>query len=255
MIERSELWVYKKGKDEDSDKSSGNSHENFVLINQILETLADLCRQLDTSQREHYQLLLKNLDAHEEVMTLFKIPCDRKDPLVIAMEARAHDVLQEFCRGNKDNQFALHKHADFFADQLKSSKGAIETLIQIYLDNVDLCRHISAKTIQQVLSAIDAENRRVAYIRFLKTVVKPENEILHHAQNMIMDSFTTVSEDVLLFYNDEVSFTELLVQMTNDETFTQESNDLLYHLELVSLLALCTAGMNVYTEIKCQVSQ
>lgn len=34
---------------------------------------------------------------------------------------------------------------------------------------------------------------------------------------------------------------------------SQGYNDLAYHIELVDLMALLTEGMNVYTEIKCQV--
>jgi hypothetical protein len=130
----------------------------------------------------------------------------------------------------------------------------------------------------------------VPFLRFLKALVKTENAVIQHVQNLIMDSFSSVTENVLLFYNDDLSFQRLglclyvidikedgmrdknrnvhasvaylrisysnvvlVVLMQDEELLAQETNDMLYHIELVSLLALCCVGMNVYAEIRCQV--
>lgn len=58
-------------------------------------------------------------------------------------------------------------------------------------------------------------------------------------------------EDVLVFYNDRSSF-QVLVQMMNSERERADENGALaYHNTLVELLAACTEGKNVYTELKC----
>ncbi|CAJ0938463.1 unnamed protein product [Ranitomeya imitator] len=58
-------------------------------------------------------------------------------------------------------------------------------------------------------------------------------------------------EDVLIFYNDRASFPILLQMMCSERDRADESGPLAYHITLVELLAACTEGKNVYTEIKC----
>lgn len=58
-------------------------------------------------------------------------------------------------------------------------------------------------------------------------------------------------EDVLIFYNDRASFPVLLHMMCSERDRGDEGGALAYHITLVELLAACTEGKNVYTEIKC----
>ena len=60
-----------------------------------------------------------------------------------------------------------------------------------------------------------------------------------------------VGEEVLLFYNDRNSFQTLLELMRSERDRLDPASPLMYHISLVQLLALCTEGKNVYTEIKC----
>ena len=60
-----------------------------------------------------------------------------------------------------------------------------------------------------------------------------------------------VGEEILIFYNDHSSFASLLEMMQSERERSEESSPLLYHISLVRLLASCTEGKNVYTEIKC----
>lgn len=59
------------------------------------------------------------------------------------------------------------------------------------------------------------------------------------------------SHEVLVFYNDNVSFAKMLELMIESREGVQESSPLRYHISLVELLAACAEGKNVYTEIKC----
>ena len=56
---------------------------------------------------------------------------------------------------------------------------------------------------------------------------------------------------MLLFYNDKASFQTLVDLMQSERHRTDPSSPLKYHINLVQLLACCTEGKNVYTEIKC----
>ncbi|TKS73284.1 Inositol 1,4,5-trisphosphate receptor type 2 IP3 receptor isoform 2 [Collichthys lucidus] len=58
-------------------------------------------------------------------------------------------------------------------------------------------------------------------------------------------------EDVLVFYNDRSSFPVLLQMMGSEKERMDEDGALAYHNTLVELLAACTEGKNVYTELKC----
>lgn len=60
-----------------------------------------------------------------------------------------------------------------------------------------------------------------------------------------------VGEEVLLFYNDKVSFQSLVELMQSEGHRIDQNSPLIYHINLVQLLACCTEGKNVYTEIKC----
>lgn len=86
-----------------------------------------------------------------------------------------------------------------------------------------------------------------------------------------MQEMVTAGEDVLVFYNDKSSFNTFLFmqkkyrnQLKNQrypvttpiDPLNCEDPDeaicvLRYHVELVRLLAYCTMGKNVFTEIKC----
>jgi len=69
---------------------------------------------------------------------------------------------------------------------------------------------------------------------------------------MCLLQLVNAGEDVLLFYNDPASFETLVRLMRN---YVPQSGDvssaLDYHIELVRLLAYCTEGKNVFTEIHC----
>lgn len=67
-----------------------------------------------------------------------------------------------------------------------------------------------------------------------------------------MHELVNAGEDVLIFYNDKISFNyfiDLMKQYKNGNL--TDDSQLRYHIELVKLLACCTMGKNVYTEIKC----
>ena len=66
-----------------------------------------------------------------------------------------------------------------------------------------------------------------------------------------LSQLVNVGDEVLLFYNDKASFQTLIELMQSDCHRMDPSSPLLYHINLVQLLACCTEGKNVYTEIKC----
>lgn len=121
-----------------------------------------------------------------------------------------------------------------------------------------MCRNVSKQVIQAFITSISSHHRNIKYLKFLKVIVKPEGQLMNHIQNMIMDSLSTISDDVLQFYNEATSFLRLIDIMSTipDEILDNRDeaidNELIYHLELVELLSICTEGQNMHTELKCQ---
>lgn len=90
------------------------------------------------------------------------------------------------------------------------------------------------------------------YLKFLQTIVKAENQFIRRCQDMVMQELINAGEDVLVFYNDKASFHQFVQLMLQHRTGQlADTGPLRYHVELVKLLACCTMGKNVYTEIKC----
>ena len=58
------------------------------------------------------------------------------------------------------------------------------------------------------------------------------------------------SDEVLLMYNDQ-AYSKLVELMKNERGTASPNSNLLYHLNLLRLLTLCTEGKNVNTEMKC----
>lgn len=68
---------------------------------------------------------------------------------------------------------------------------------------------------------------------------------------MVMQELINAGEEVLVFYNDKTSFNQFVSMMQKQKGNLSDDSPLKYHVELVKLLACCTMGKNLYTEIKC----
>ncbi|XP_045481251.1 inositol 1,4,5-trisphosphate receptor isoform X2 [Harmonia axyridis] len=288
-VEKSELWVYKsrsiddhsstikKNKDDDEEtiiKLSSRSilekkgsainldvgpplqqeqADEYKKIQQILMRMNKLCIQTSPSglikPRKHEQRLLRNVGVHTVVLDLLQIPYDEKEDVRMNELMRlAHEFLQNFCLGNQQNQVLLYKHLDLF---LNPGIREAQTVCAIFQDNSTLCNEVNEKVIQHFVHCIETHERHVQYLKFLQTVVKAENQFIRKCQDMVMQELVNAGEDVLIFYNDKASFSHFIEMMRSERHCMDEGSSLKYHVELVKLLACCTMGKNVYTEIKC----
>ncbi|XP_028628908.1 inositol 1,4,5-trisphosphate receptor type 1 isoform X7 [Grammomys surdaster] len=272
IVEKSELWVYKgQGPDEPMDGASGeNEHKkteegsnkplkhestssyNYRVVKEILIRLSKLCVQESASvrkSRKQQQRLLRNMGAHAVVLELLQIPYEKaEDTKMQEIMRLAHEFLQNFCAGNQQNQALLHKHINLFLNP-----GILEavTMQHIFMNNFQLCSEINERVVQHFVHCIETHGRNVQYIKFLQTIVKAEGKFIKKCQDMVMAELVNSGEDVLVFYNDRASFQTLIQMMRSERDRMDENSPLMYHIHLVELLAVCTEGKNVYTEIKC----
>ncbi|XP_069862112.1 inositol 1,4,5-trisphosphate-gated calcium channel ITPR1-like isoform X2 [Dipodomys merriami] len=272
IVEKSELWVYKgQGPDEPMEGVSGeNEHKkaeegnnksqkhestssyNYRVVKEILIRLSKLCVQESASvrkSRKQQQRLLRNMGAHAVVLELLQIPYEKaEDTKMQEIMRLAHEFLQNFCAGNQQNQALLHKHINLFLNP-----GILEavTMQHIFMNNFQLCSEINERVVQHFVHCIETHGRNVQYIKFLQTIVKAEGKFIKKCQDMVMAELVNSGEDVLVFYNDRASFQTLIQMMRSERDRMDENSPLMYHIHLVELLAVCTEGKNVYTEIKC----
>ncbi|CAG9759584.1 unnamed protein product [Ceutorhynchus assimilis] len=285
-VEKSELWVYKsksdehgsgkKNKEEEDDappskppmlsvlEKKGSAinldvgppllqeqAEEYKKIQLILIRMNKLCTQESpmVKPRKHEQRLLRNVGVHTVVLDLLQVPYDEKEDIRMNELMRlAHEFLQNFCLGNQQNQILLYKQLDLF---LNPGIREAQTVCSIFQDNPTLCNEENEKVIQDFVRFIETHGRHVQYLKFLQTIVKADNQFIRKCQDMVMQELINAGEEVLVFYNDKASFNHFVEMMRSERHCMDESSPLKYHVELVKLLACCTMGKNVYTEIKC----
>ncbi|XP_036023075.1 inositol 1,4,5-trisphosphate receptor type 3 [Onychomys torridus] len=268
MVEKSELWVDKKGslkgeegeagatkdkKERPSDEEGflqphgEKSSENYQIVKGILERLNKMCG-VGEQMRKKQQRLLKNMDAHKVMLDLLQIPYDKGDNKMLEILRYTHQFLQKFCAGNPGNQALLHKHLQLF---LTPGLLEAETMQHIFLNNYQLCSEISEPVLQHFVHLLATHGRHVQYLDFLHTVIKAEGKYVKKCQDMIMTELTNAGDDVVVFYNDKASLAHLLDMMKAARDGVEDHSPLMYHISLVDLLAACAEGKNVYTEIKC----
>ncbi|KAF0035322.1 hypothetical protein F2P81_013080 [Scophthalmus maximus] len=271
IVEKSELWVYKrqgedgmdgegpsesdskkKGDSLDKKSSESTSSYNYRVVKEILLRLSKLCVQEGSSGRKskkQQQRLLRNMGAHSVVLELLQIPYEKgEDVRMQEIMKTAHEFLQNFCAGNQQNQTLLHKHINLFLNP-----GILEavTMQHIFMNNFQLCSEINERVVQHFVHCTESHGRHVQYLKFLQTIVKAENKFIKKCQDIVMAELVNSGEDVLVFYNDRASFQTLVQMMRSERDRMDENSALMYHIHLVELLAVCTEGKNVYTEIKC----
>ncbi|XP_060734023.1 inositol 1,4,5-trisphosphate receptor type 2 isoform X1 [Tachysurus vachellii] len=273
-VEKSELWVEKNGgygtedttetqtKEQINEEAGilspvqdgnikpqidSNKANNYNIVKDILLRLSKLCYPSKKS-RVQQQRLLKNMGAHTVVLDLLQIPYEAGDEKMKEIMTLAHTFLQNFCNDNVQNQILLHKHLNLFL-----TPGILEakTMRYIFQNNYHLCNEISDRVVHHFVHCIETHGRRVPYLRFLQTIVKADGKYVKKCQDKVMTELVNAGEEVLVFYNDRASFPTLLQLMSSEAERTDEDGALAYHNNLVELLAACTEGKNVYTEIKC----
>ncbi|XP_072571400.1 inositol 1,4,5-trisphosphate-gated calcium channel ITPR1 isoform X5 [Paramormyrops kingsleyae] len=271
IVEKSELWVYKRQGESmdtgdgpssemeqkgdsgsDKKKQESTSSYNYRIVKEILLRLSKLCVQEGSSgkkSKKQQQRLLRNMGAHAVVLELLQIPYEKGEDLRMQEIMKlAHEFLQNFCAGNQQNQALLHKHINLFLNP-----GSLEalTMQHIFMNNFQLCSEINERVVQHFVHCIETHGRHVQYLKFLQTIVKAENKFIKKCQDIVMAELVNSGEDVLVFYNDRASFQTLVQMMRSERDRMDENSPLIYHIHLVELLAICTEGKNVYTEIKC----
>ncbi|XP_065845559.1 inositol 1,4,5-trisphosphate-gated calcium channel ITPR1-like isoform X2 [Oscarella lobularis] len=231
-------------------KAVAKATKNYRTVIDILMRLGNLCKPKGVAKHcYNEQRLLRNMGAHTVVLDLLQVPYDKNEDVRMRDVLQlAHVFLQNFCFGYKPNQALLYRSLSLFMQSTEDNIIETETMRAIFLNNSDLCQKMTEPVVQHVIQSI-SKDRRVVYLQFLQTIVKAEETHLRKVQDMVMRELVNGGDDVLVFYGDAKGFQRFVELMQCDD---EQDGELDYHINLVKLLALCTEGKNVYTEIKCQ---
>ncbi|KAM4748677.1 LOW QUALITY PROTEIN: inositol 1,4,5-trisphosphate-gated calcium channel ITPR2 [Rhinophrynus dorsalis] len=227
-VEKSELWVEKSNSYESEEMGEGqakdgkeqinedqsilsplqdgskkpqidsNKANNYKIVKEILIRLSRLCSQ-SKKGRNQQQRLLKNMGAHSVVLDLLQIPYEKTDEKMNEIMTLAHNFLQNFCRGNPQNQILLHKKLSLF---LTPGLLEAETMRHIFLNNYHLCNEISDRVVQHFVHCVETHGRHVEYLRFLQTIVKADGKYVKKCQDVVM---TEVDNPALFWFSRHIS--------------------------------------------------
>lgn len=128
----------------------------------------------------------------------------------------------------------------------------METIKKIFVGNKELCNNVPEKLISHLVNTIGAREPHVTNLNILKSIASLDGVPMKRTQEKILSSLSTAEGNVLVFYNDDVSFKELLRLMSAPEEDTASRDTLTYHITLIALLASCAEGKNSETALKCQ---
>ena len=123
--------------------------------------------------RRNDQRLLRNMGVHNIVLDLTKITYEKADDKRMRIIMRtAHEFLQAFCFGNKQNQALLHEKIDM--SLLPANEWEAKTATHIFKDNSVLCNEANERLVQNFIHALEHQNAdeesKIAYLEFLQTI-------------------------------------------------------------------------------------
>ena len=195
--------------------------------------------------RRNDQRLLRNMGVHSVVLDLLQIPYDRKEDVRMnELLELAHQFLQDFCLGDRQNQVLLHKSIDLFLtpgvsssmNHLRQIKTELfflllqlleaKTICAIFRNNTQLCKEVNKRVIEHFIQCIENQGRHVQYLQFLQTIVNPEGQFIKRSQDLVMQELVNADEDVLVFYNDKASFNYFIDLMRHFKDPNQDQDDI-----------------------------
>ncbi|EDV24936.1 uncharacterized protein TRIADDRAFT_56365 [Trichoplax adhaerens] len=269
LVEKSELWVFKsksnakgdKKKKSKTDSKKSAEKENNNAKNQEKNKAND---NTDVNLEKNIQAIIEKNAAlgrypsidleqsfgdNESVQNYSKIQqiLERLSKLCISESTNKNRKHEQRLLRNLGAHTVVLELLQIPYDKLLEA----ETARSIFLNNSNLCNEITERVVQHFVHCIETHGRHVQYLKFLQTIVKAESQYIRKTQDLVMAELVNVGEEVLLFYNDKASFDGFIEMMRSERERFEDSGALSYHINLVHLLACCTEGKNVYTEIKC----
>ena len=86
------------------------------------------------------------------------------------------------------------QHVEVFIHQVATYHGtAVHTLINLYENNIELCRGIDKARMTGILSAVHRHGRSPQSLKLLMTLVKPKGVILQSVATLVVENLSTTA--------------------------------------------------------------
>ena len=165
--------------------------DEYAEIGRILRETIQLCtpepidrRSGTVRPKRQEQRLLRNLGFHKVIVDLLRIPYEKgSDQRMHQIFELAHELLQNFCLRNPENQALLHKHLDLF---LGPSPYEATTVRAIFEDNYQLCSEVDESVVQHFVTCIENQGKHVEYVRTLQALVCAGGQFIKRVQDLVV---------------------------------------------------------------------
>ena len=192
------------------------------------------------------QLLLSKLGASKVAMQLLQLPFDMTqvrpaERKIRAMVCAAYRLLRAMCNEFSLLQTELAQHLDLFCTHTEAALveddiSPTQCIIAVCEGNREACTQVTPSMVRH-FAELSGQLHRPRYLRFLRTIMAPGgNTVISRNQNLVVSALMGVSEALVLF-NDDVGRAERQVLIESGVMESDPRGKLVYHVELVSLLA------------------
>lgn len=221
-----------------------------------------------------YQRMLRNLEAHEIIMTIIKqnsIRGVQSEDLYYKVLKHGYSTLIRFVRNNKSNQKCLLGYVEtVFKEHSASGLGATQLTGEILRDDPSLRQkgYSDFKDKVDDIQETDASSfQKSTQLHYLSVYMQFKEEPIMDNQIAVITELTQKDNDqtILLYNSDEerVFLSKIVDEITDKIDSQLSSNDtttanveipaeLAYSIELLNVMAVATRGKNAITEVMCQ---
>lgn len=231
------------------DLSDSNRLDSVIRVS----TFADLTGT--SPMQKMNQSLLGRASAIEVLLEGLHIEVPKSDdgmpPYLKNIFREIYSLLTALVANHPGNQADAAKHVKKFLTHLEHDVRAAEAVCAIYHGNEKLCSTISEDVFENICQLNEQNGPSDKYLSIIRTVVAPRNK--HVILKILLDNLN--SERTLVLCNEPGSrmYEERIRWIEGAERGEQKSQDMLsYHTTLITVMARCDSGFDLFAEAKCQ---
>lgn len=272
-------------------KDNDVSPEEMPELLEIVRTLIKLCCAKEDLSKPSVrnQTILRNMGVHDEILRILRMPWRKEYHQLWKL---CYLFLKQFCSQNKTNQILLIPHLEFYLSQMGYKLNIADFLEDLFHDNYHIVSHIETHFIQHMVSLLAGKGRKRKYLQLLSSITEAEGQTIKNHQNQVINMIFAKKDKILFFWHQlnrkkrkmlldaeksknprelsrKLSLKDLertqsrffqanritledFEKMEKERIRDDDEEDLMYHVQMIELLARCCMGYNHVPEVLCQ---
>ncbi len=237
---------------EDGDLTMEPLTEQLVLA--IIRRLGKMCAERENMVTDtlvgnaSQQAMLRNMEVHHKVIGILKRTIASDGTALISdVRQMCHQaLLKHFCINNPLNQAELYRDLDFFLQEVdRHGHVAVETVGEIFRDNLFLCGRLSEDIICSFVNKLDGSDDCVCYVKLLMLLVNVKGIPFPRNQSVIATALLKRRRAacVVTCVYPPVDDPTVILSRVNGRKYPDPE----YQTVLVQLMAKCCDGGNKET--------